>query len=317
MCGAVRGTPAAGRGPVPAVSVTRVEPETARTEPVAGQERPGFGLGPPPARGAVEAIPPGPGRTRSTVVAVAVAIALAAGALIGVAVMILTRSEPPEAVPVVAADDREDARNSSAVRRSDRGTTTTATTEAAPVVIQPNRPATTVPPPVTIATPTQRLSPTSAHASCQSPNGEDAAGNQMTYPPARAIDGDPSTVWRCDGDGVNHWIELRFAQAIEVTEIGIVVGFDKIDPVDGSDRFPQSRRVSTIRVELDDGTMSSFGLADDRSMQFVNLSGTTRTVRVVITASRPGSTIYNNEGHQLPATDKTPIAELTVNGRPT
>ena len=47
--------------------------------------------------------------------------------------------------------------------------------------------------------------------------------------------------WRVAGDGTEQWLELDFASEVSVQSIGIIPGYDKIDPSDNADRFAQNR----------------------------------------------------------------------------
>ena len=119
-------------------------------------------------------------------------------------------------------------------------------------------------------------------ASGNGPEGVDACGNPNTYEAPRAVDGQPATAWRVEGDGVGAWLELQFAEPINVTRVGVIPGFDKIDPCDGTDRFFQGRIIRRARLELDGGQAVEVTFERDRRMQYVDLPGV-RTRRVLIT----------------------------------
>jgi hypothetical protein len=147
----------------------------------------------------------------------------------------------------------------------------------------------------------------SASASCVSPPGQDSAGNPFDYGADKAIDNQTDTAWRCGHDGVGQTLTINLSRTTTLTGIGLIPGFAKVDPYDGTDRFYQSRRVSSVQYTLSDGTTinQNFDIAD-REVQFVSFpSHSTTSVTVTILASVPGSEI-NGKG----AVDKVAISEV-------
>ena len=131
-----------------------------------------------------------------------------------------------------------------------------------------------------------------ATASCTSAPGQDSAGNPFTYEPDKAIDGRPDTAWRCDHDGAGQTLTIRFPGTVSVRKIGIVPGFAKTDPYDGTDRYPQGRRISAVRYSFDDGSEIPQQLNVDpsfRGVQSVTFQPKNTTgVTITILASVPG-----------------------------
>jgi hypothetical protein len=151
----------------------------------------------------------------------------------------------------------------------------------------------------------------SAVASCTSGPGTDAAGHPFTYEAANAIDRQPDTAWRCDGDGVGARLTVTLAQPAVLTWIGVVPGFAKTDPYDGTDRYLQGRKIASARFVFDGGATVEhrFDTTDtSRAMQVVRFPPVaTSRVEVVVLATAPG-TPTNGFG----ATDKIAVAELSV-----
>ena len=150
-----------------------------------------------------------------------------------------------------------------------------------------------------------------ASASCTSGPGVDSAGNGFTYEAANAVDRRPESAWRCDHDGVGASLLVTFAQPAVISWIGVVPGFAKTDPYDGTDRYVQGRKISSARFVFDDGTYVEAGFdawSASRAMQVVRFPPTrTGHVEMVVLASVPGAPT-NGSG----PTDKIAVSELAV-----
>jgi hypothetical protein len=123
-----------------------------------------------------------------------------------------------------------------------------------------------------------------ASASCQAPNSVDAAGHPISYQPRNVADGDLTTAWRCDGDGVGQKLTLRLPSGTKVAEIGLVPGYAKTDPSSGADRYAENNRVTKVRWVFSDGTAVEQrfdGSAANRDMQTKRIPPT-RADRVVL-----------------------------------
>lgn len=83
-----------------------------------------------------------------------------------------------------------------------------------------------------------------ALATDTAPDSVDAAGSPVSYPASNLLDGDPSTAWRVSGSGVGETITITFGQDCLLSRIGLLNGYHKIDPSDGTDRWTENRRVS-------------------------------------------------------------------------
>ena len=137
--------------------------------------------------------------------------------------------------------------------------------------------------------PAETLVLTSANASCTSAPGVDAAGEPVTYEPAAAIDADAETAWRCDGNGSGVTLDLTLGQKAMVSRVGLVPGYAKTDPVDGTDRYAENRRISEVTWSFDDGeavTQRFDTGTDNRSLQSTGVpDAETRAVEITIEAS--------------------------------
>jgi hypothetical protein len=89
-------------------------------------------------------------------------------------------------------------------------------------------------------------------ADCTYPPGVDGANQPVTYEPAKAVDGDATTAWRCPGAG-GHTIRMTLGEAGTVTDLGLVPGYAKVDPATGVDRFPDNHTVTQVVWQLDEG----------------------------------------------------------------
>ena len=137
--------------------------------------------------------------------------------------------------------------------------------------------------------------------------------------PARAgrvaVDGRDDTAWRCDGDGIGHALVIDLGTVRTIDGVGIVPGYAKTDPADGTDRYAQDRRISVVRYAFDDGTTVTQNLDTDpahRAPQWVAFPAErTEHVVVLVLSSVPGSEVNGQ-----PAVDKVAISEVTVTDGP-
>ena len=95
----------------------------------------------------------------------------------------------------------------------------------------------------------------SASASCESAPGVDAAGNKVSYAPENVYDGDMSTAWRCDGNGVGDKLTIELGDSIKVGQVGLIPGYAKLDPRTGENRYKENNRITKVRWTFSDGTV--------------------------------------------------------------
>jgi hypothetical protein len=152
--------------------------------------------------------------------------------------------------------------------------------------------------------------PASASASSYAPPSIDSRGNRTIFEPANAIDGNRETAWRVAGDGVGHYLVLQFTGPIRVSEIQMIPGYTKIDPIDRTNRFTQNRRVKRVRFEFEDGSSTEGSFVDDPSFQTIEVGAkVTRFIKIVILETYPP-----NPPPRVEARDFTPISEVQVVG---
>jgi hypothetical protein len=144
-------------------------------------------------------------------------------------------------------------------------------------------------------------------ATANAPDGVDLSGNTVTYVAANTIDGDPGTAWRVEGDGTGQTLTFEFAAGpVYVTSVGLIPGYAKTDPVDGTDRFLENRRVRSVTWAFDGGVHHDQDFADSRDVQFIPIPDVlTTTLSVSITATTADG-----------GRDFTPISEIVVRGVP-
>src|SRR5262249_24353905 len=103
-----------------------------------------------------------------------------------------------------------------------------------------------------------------------------------------------------------------FGTDIDVASIGLIPGYDKIDPGDGTDRFAQNRVVKLVRLEFSDGGSVRARFEQSRAMQFIALEQPIRTRSIRIVVEEP----YPPPPAEQGGRDFTPISEVQVLGTP-
>ncbi|WP_166533465.1 discoidin domain-containing protein [Blastococcus xanthinilyticus] len=99
------------------------------------------------------------------------------------------------------------------------------------------------------------VQPVAVRATCQAPPSADSTGAPVTYEPELTLDGVPATAWRCPGAAVGQQLVYDFGAPVTLTSVGLVPGYAKVDPADGSDRFLENRTVTEVTWRFDDGSM--------------------------------------------------------------
>lgn len=128
----------------------------------------------------------------------------------------------------------------------------------------------------------------------------------MAYPAGNVSDGELATAWRTEGDGRGETLTLTWDHVVRVAAVGLVPGYDKRDPHDGTDRFWQNRRVASAQVVVDDGSSWTIELADSRELQRFRLDPAPATTSVTIEIL---DTVAGD-----PGTDYTAVSEVSVLG---
>jgi hypothetical protein len=131
----------------------------------------------------------------------------------------------------------------------------------------------------------------------------DASGQSVTYEVGNLADGQNETAWRVPGSGVGVTLRAEWDAPVTLTSIGLVPGYAKVDPTDGSDRFWENRRVLAVRYHFDNGTVVDASFTESPDLQPTTVQVTTRTVTVEITRTTPS-----------PERNYTAISELAFAG---
>lgn len=151
------------------------------------------------------------------------------------------------------------------------------------------------------------LQPSSVTATCQAPDGEDSAGNTITYDPEHTIDGRLDTAWRCDGSAVGARLVLEFDRPVTVTSVGLVPGYAKVDPKSGENRFTQNRTVTAATWLFDDGTTHLQQIPSPQPvMTTSDLASGVSTTRVVLQITGTGNPSAER--------DFTAVSDVLVSG---
>jgi hypothetical protein len=151
------------------------------------------------------------------------------------------------------------------------------------------------------------VTPVGATADCQAPPATDDAGNPVTYLPASLLDGNPSTAWRCNDDGVGHTITVELGGQVTVAEVGLINGYAKIDPKSGAHRYGEYRRIAAVTWSFPDGTSFQQTLSDNTEV--------VQTIRIPVqTATQLTLTINSSTppGSAAATRDAVLISEITI-----
>ncbi len=110
----------------------------------------------------------------------------------------------------------------------------------------------------------------------------DAAGNPVSYDAINVTDGDPSTAWRKANDDWSYsdYILVTFDEPVQLTQVGLIPGYAKIDPDSGTDRFIQNHRLRVVNWLFSDGTSWRQELEDEPTTQTIPVAGTVTWVRL-------------------------------------
>ncbi|MGD7706794.1 NADase-type glycan-binding domain-containing protein [Microlunatus sp. Y2014] len=133
-------------------------------------------------------------------------------------------------------------------------------------------------------------------AGCVAEPALDAAGNTVTYGPTNLLDDDPNTAWRCDEQTAPS-ITFTIPEGRQVAEVGLINGYAKVDPRDGSDRYPEYRRVMLVRWTLPNGSSVEQLLEDETAtMQRIRIPVTEGPLTLtVLRVTNPGTTTAGRE----------------------
>lgn len=133
----------------------------------------------------------------------------------------------------------------------------------------------------------------------------DSCGAPTSYEPDLAVDGVRETAWMTPGNGVGTSLTIVLAEPSIVSEVGLVPGYDKVDPCTGTDRFEELRRVTAVRWTFDDGTSIVQDLDPTRVEQ-------TTSLELPVVSSRITMTIVSTTEPGVDRLDHTPVSEVVV-----
>jgi hypothetical protein len=148
------------------------------------------------------------------------------------------------------------------------------------------------------------LAVTSVEVPATAPRSTDGCGQDVAFDAARIADDQTDTAWRMEGDGTGQTITLSLGGAHRIVSVGLIPGYARTDPCDGTNRFAQNRRITRVSWQFDDGSAPVVQeLRDAAEMQRVPVSAQATTVTVRI----EGVTAE-------PERDFTAISEIDVRG---
>jgi hypothetical protein len=119
----------------------------------------------------------------------------------------------------------------------------------------------------------ERISGVRAQATCTSPPGKDASGDQVSYAAANLTDGVADTTWRCDGTAIGKKITLTLPDKMSIGEVGLIPGYAKTDDATGDDRYAENNRVTRVRWTIGDLVIDQklTGSTTDRSLRLLRV----------------------------------------------
>lgn len=218
------------------------------------------------------------------------------GPLVALVLLLLVAAVVAGAVFLSGGDDDERAGGTTTTTRAENRDTTTTEPEAE------EAPPTTAPTTTAPADPVD-LEVTDVTAPATAPDGFDACQAATTFAAGNLVDGAADTAWRMPGDGSGQSVTITLSGEHQVLAVGLIPGYAKVDPCDGTDRFTQNRRPTRVTWRFDDGTEVTQPLQDAAEMQTIEVDATTRTIELSIDGVTPD-----------PDRDFTAISELTIQG---
>lgn len=90
-------------------------------------------------------------------------------------------------------------------------------------------------------------------ATCIADEATDSVGRTVTYEPEKALDGDKGTAWRCPGMGDGVMLAFTFPDGTVLSQVGLINGYPKRDPVTGDSMYLQYRRVTKVTWDFGGG----------------------------------------------------------------
>jgi hypothetical protein len=147
------------------------------------------------------------------------------------------------------------------------------------------------------------LAVTKVDVPATSEDSTDGCGSNVDFDAPLLADGQSDTAWRMDGDGSGQSLTLHLDGSHRVVSVGLIPGYARVDPCDGTARFTQNRRITKVTWQFDDGTTVAQALSDSAEMQMVAVSAEASTV-----------TLHIDGVTGEPERDFTAISEVDVRG---
>jgi hypothetical protein len=111
-------------------------------------------------------------------------------------------------------------------------------------------------------------------------------GDNPGYFVENLTDGDRLTSWGVHDGGPGAWVDFTFESEVTVTELRVIVGYDKADQY--FDRWPCNNRMRGYRVQFSDGTSEVGEVMDLRGVQTISFPPIkTTSVRLKILSVYP------------------------------
>ncbi len=124
-----------------------------------------------------------------------------------------------------------------------------------------------------------------------------ASTSHKKYPPAAISDGNPTTVWQEDKKtrAIGQYLMLEFDGPVTITRVGINVGYDD-EAGQYGDMWKLNNRIRKVEIEFSDGKVTFKEFADERGLQYFDLSPphNTETMKMTITDVYRGSWFFDN-----------------------
>jgi hypothetical protein len=137
------------------------------------------------------------------------------------------------------------------------------------------------------------LLPTGASATRTAESAQNGCGQTVSYQPELIIDGDRESAWRTPGDGKGIRLTVQLGGIKQLTEVGLIPGYDKTDQCTAVDRFVQMRRITKVRWSFDDGTSIEQTFRNDREVQSIPVASKSAKVEVeILSSTAPGELDY-------------------------
>lgn len=266
---------------------------------------------PAPAPPPPEEVTTATGRRRGALLAgAAVVIAL----LVAVGVALWPSAEPERVASDASTTSTVESTDVTTGSTGSSGSSGEPTSTSLPAAVE--EPTTPIRPPSSApAGPPQELDVATATASSVLPAQTTGCdGQEVTYDPSNAVDGERATAWApTSSDGAGETLTLDLGATVDLEEVGLLPGYAKTAPIGSAgcelrDLFSLNRSVEEVRYHFDDGSTVSQVFSPEAVVQSEPVSVTTRFVTVEIVATRLPS------GPDVD--DDTLISEVVLVGRP-